>query len=577
MDQTAWIIGERIPWLPDETLFSWCARYHLLAGNGLASVTCQQLFGARRRGTAHDFPTGLQALVNRSAGSLGTIDTLVQDRTVLPFYGPFRPSELYERATLSMAGAGIGSLKYQLGLLTSGLGAAHPLKACPACMREDHRSHAVAHWRRVHQWPAVWLCPIHDEPLLVSPVKLDQRARFQFVLPVEAGLVPWWKAPDGRLELNPLRKLAAFAQILSVLPPGRLAHAAAIAHAVTDAMRQRSWMKPSGPIAWRSFEAELLRHTTAMARLPPMAMQLDVHAAYAQLSRIISARSLTHPLRYLVWLSLLFNDFQAFVDAHDQACLTLPHPEDSILIPISPEKTTDQTRKLAQQEAIGQLMAGEESATALAKRYGVTHSTIAAWAAKAGLETPRRPKVVDASKRQTAIERLTSGADKANVATQLGVAEVTITKILRCVPGLQEQWHAVRRLIAKDKARTAWRNITQASQSLGVTAARRAEPAVYAWLYRNDREWLKNHSTGFADMRQEVNHADSRRKRADGRYARALETASHAADLLHPEHWTLLAPGLKRVLKQPEAWPQTVAVLQRLETIRKPVDEANPS
>lgn len=32
-------IGHRVCWLPDETLFSWCSRYHQLAGNGLASVT----------------------------------------------------------------------------------------------------------------------------------------------------------------------------------------------------------------------------------------------------------------------------------------------------------------------------------------------------------------------------------------------------------------------------------------------------------------------------------------------------------------------------------------------------------
>lgn len=198
MDAFDATIGEQIPWLPDETLFSWCSRYHYLAVNGLASATCLQLFGRRRQGVAHDLPSGITELAERARGSLGTASDIIRDRTILSFYAPFRSTELIADAVRRISGDGIDALKYRLGLLTSGLGAAHPLKTCASCMRDDRERFRVAYWHRVHQLPSTWFCPIHAEQLLVSPLKLNQRARFQWVLPQDAWLAEWRQLTAAR-------------------------------------------------------------------------------------------------------------------------------------------------------------------------------------------------------------------------------------------------------------------------------------------------------------------------------------------------------------------------------------------
>jgi hypothetical protein len=46
-------------WLPDETLFSLCSRYHRASGNQLPTTTCKALFGHKLQGAAHDFPARL--------------------------------------------------------------------------------------------------------------------------------------------------------------------------------------------------------------------------------------------------------------------------------------------------------------------------------------------------------------------------------------------------------------------------------------------------------------------------------------------------------------------------------------
>lgn len=567
-------IGHRVPWLPDETLFSWCSRYHQLTGNGLASATCMQLFGRRRFGAAHDLPSELEAFVSRSFGSLGDVEALIRDRTLLPFYLPFRGERLCGQAEQCMRGGGIGSLKYRLGLLTSGLGAAHPLKACSRCMREDREAFGVAHWRRSHQWPTAWICLKHDEPLLVSPVKLEQRGRFQFALPASATLVPWLMGKHGISgpAMGRWRKLGTFGDAIRRALPGRFAKESAIASAGGTALDRSGWMLASGRVAWRRFEDELAAYAADMARLPPFAMQFDQHAIRVQLGRLIAGRSVGQPLRNLVLLGFLFESFEDFQEAYAFAESSIP-VEPGLIAPARSTKqkqSAGHCRHVSAEHAVLELIDGAVSATALARRKGVDPSTIAAWAAKAGWEMPRRPKILDDARRSIAIELLATGAEKATVASAVGISEVSVTRILRCVAGLQDQWHAIRFDAARTKARNAWLGVMGVVGALGISAVRRAEPGAYAWLHRNDREWLRNQSAVAAQVRLSGNHADVKRERADHRYACAIRAAisdRRLADverLRGVENWAITAPGLRRVLRRPQHWPETISVLREL-------------
>ena len=148
-------------WLPDETLFSLCSRYHAASGNQRASTTCQALFGHKTQGCAHDFPARLSHFLEAAGLALGSVDDVVEARTVLPFYLRFAGPTLAERVIHAATQTSAGALKFQLGLLTSRFRANHPMKACRACMEEDRRDHATAYWHRAHQLPGVWVCLRH--------------------------------------------------------------------------------------------------------------------------------------------------------------------------------------------------------------------------------------------------------------------------------------------------------------------------------------------------------------------------------------------------------------------------------
>lgn len=552
--------------LPDETLFSWCSRYHRLTVNGLDRNTCLQLFGHHRTGTAHDFPARVGDLAAGTRGALGTASEIIQQRTLLPFYLPFRPEALGRQAEQAMCGQGIGHLKYQLGLLTSGLGAAHPLKSCSSCDSEDLALHGWAYWRRSHQLPGVWLCSRHHKPLQVSPFKLDQIARFSWVLPMQACCAPV-SCLDG---LNSgqaewLLKLGALSAALLDCVPGQFDDPERIGQTVRGRLRERGMAHSTGRVRWSIVEPVLIRMAMDMVCLPEFSHQSDSELLRNQLLRLLSGRALTHPLRYLVWMAALFDDLadfqKVYANTHTES---VPVDQAAVATVGIPHGPSEQQRQVLLQASRGSI-----SLSAAAKLVGVSYATMAVWASRHEIEPLRRPKKLSRSMWEQMVVELRNGADKEAVALAFDVSIVTVTRILRTVPGLQGHWHTVRYEQRRSTARYAWEQVAGLHVYMGRKALRRLQPAVYAWLYRNDRDWL-NACASSLPKRPAGNHAAKRIENADERMAVALiQQINHNSS---PQAWTLDAlkrsiPRIEKAIHSPERWPRTIKTLASILTL----------
>lgn len=551
--------------LPDETLFSWCSRYHRLAANGLDRTTCLQLFGHARIGSAHDFPGRIDELVARSKGSLGSAEQVIRDRTLLPFYWPFKSSDLARQSEAAMRGNGIAHLKYRLGLLTSGLGAAHPLKSCPECMQADLEGHGWAYWRRAHQLPGVWVCPSHGIPLQVSHLKLDQVARFAWTLPLPAcgqEVVCLDRAADKSTQVDWLRQLAAQGLVLVGMSPGRFADPVRIAQAFRFRMEGIGMLHASGRVRWREVEPRLLQLATNLACLPEARQDADLGLLRGQLARLLSARSLAHPLRYLTWITAWFDGIDDFEQAYESSGMAT---DQAWATAASPRATCDAaTQGQVPEEILTALRDGNLSMTAAARQLEVSYATLAAWACRVAIEPPRRPKKLDATSWSLALGMLRNGAEKQAVADAAKVSVLTVTRILRTVPGLQDEWHRVRHESRRMAAKAAWAKVAALNLHLGVKRLRRLEPAAYAWLYRNDHDWLKASLERVATAHR-ANHAAVRMERSDARMADvlrkvALSCSGEAPRRLLDELKRAL-PALRKAIHSPEQWPLTVEAL----------------
>lgn len=118
------------------------------------------------------------------------------------------------------------------------------------------------------------------------------------------------------------------------------------------------------------------------------------------------------------------------------------------------------------------------------------------YAFSTSLEQWRHPKILDLSPLfETRLRELVdAGANQRRIAKELKVDPNTVVRYASRF-GLKTQWKR-RSLRSKLPARTreemraAWISGNQSASNLGRQRLRRTCPAVYAWLYRNDREWL---------------------------------------------------------------------------------------
>lgn len=306
-------------WLPNETLFSLASRQHILSGNWSASETCLQLFGHVRNGYTHDFPSNLDALVTRSDGELGSIEDIVYEHTILPFYFTFRNVADRRNAITSVRLGGIAGLKARLGILASRFGASHPLKACPVCMTTDAVSHGTSYWHLDHQYPGVWICRLHDQVLQASSVKVTGLGRFLWYLPAEADLHPLLASDESPLALTEEATTIVKSFGDCAIESARLA-------ATFHFDRERlSGLYLTGCIeAGLASDSGRLRHDLIADAILPVCMTLrgireleslpsDADQVFLQFSRMLSMdRAPSHPFRHFVMILALFGRWEVF-------------------------------------------------------------------------------------------------------------------------------------------------------------------------------------------------------------------------------------------------------------------------
>ena len=479
-------------WLPGETLFSLCSRHHRLWGYATASQSARVLFGGPRTGTQHDFPSALDEFERRTAGCLGTATNLARDRTLLRYYRPFRTPDEIAGAVEQMRGPSVAHLKFRLGLLTSRFRANHPLKACPSCMQSDLATAGWTYWHGQHQFPGVWMCPWHAEPLLSSTVKSTGVERFLWHLPAEDRLVRGEQAPSPE-DLASLHRLAklSIALVERDAPDGWLGLARLQPLFFAQAVR-KGWVSSGGSLRLQKAAPDYLAHGLRFRGIAEFAgLATDLEEAKAHVGRLLrSPRTDTHPLRLVLVIDWLFGDAPSFFSACEDRDEARSTPGSDTAPEVERSQSDPQSRR---REGLITLLRSGHSASASAQQIGMDVATAMSWAAAAGICVRRRPKILKDALWNRLVKDLRQGTDKASVAGRHGVSIPTVNRVLRSEVGLQTTWKAARTAKARDSSRRTWQRLLKSFPDLRTKVLRAMNPSVYAWLYRNDRTWLAAH------------------------------------------------------------------------------------
>ena len=480
-------------WLPGETFFSLCSRHHRLWGYATAGQSARVLFGGPRTGTQHDFPSALDEFERRTAGCLGTATDLARHRTLLRYYRPFRTPDETAGAIEQMRGRSVAHLKFRLGLLTSRFRANHPLKACPTCIQTDLANEGWTYWHVQHQFPGVWVCPWHAEPLLTSTVKSTGVERFLWHLPAQDRLFRGEQArsPADDASFHRLAQLAV-TLVERNADDGWLGLTRLQPLFFAQAVR-RGWVSSAGSLRLKQAAPDYLAHGVQFRDVAEFAgLAKNLEEANVQVGRLLRIpRTDTHPLRLVLAIDWLFGDAQSLVSLYE-------HPSDpqqvlradnvSGVVQDRPNPRADRQARLFA------LLGSGHSVSAAAQQIGIDVATAMAWAAAADIRVKRRPKFLKDALWARLVKDLRRGSDKASAAARHGVSIQTVTRVLRSEVGLHVAWKSALTTRARDSARGAWQKLLQTYPDLGTKLLRAMNPSAYAWLYRNDRSWLAEHA-----------------------------------------------------------------------------------
>ncbi len=519
-------------WLPDETLFSLCSRLHHLLGHATSESTCKVLFGHARQGSSHDIPVRVDEFTDRTHACFGDSNKVIWDRTLLPFYLRLAQQNAVENAIATARSPSLGNLKARLGLLASRFGASHPLKACPDCMREDFEKHHVSYWHRDHQWPGSCMCLRHQRSLVRGIGKVSTRGRFHWYLPSDMQLVHCMEPSELATAAPFLLRLAESAAGFGSGSPQDRFSSRLLAHTYRRRLVETCIVNASDRVNTKELGALLDSQLKPISRVFGFdALGLGPSSLCEQFTRLLrEPRTTAHPLRHLLFISSVFDSWAYFLAAY-RATQQEPPPvarERSLEPGDQPASEIDD----AQRQQLYSLVREGMSATAAARSTGITVATAMSWLASAGVSTPRRPKTLTPELRRMAIGRLRSGSSKDAIAAAIGMSSQTVTMLLRTEPGLQAAWRTARFLKAQRVARTRWQRTADRLGSPSPKAMREAQPAVHAWLYRNDRAWL----ISFSETLPRIPKTNNSRVRWDERDLRLSDAVRQAANAFASGH-----------------------------------------
>jgi len=167
---------------PDELLYSVLARYHLRSGNISFKATMEDAFGTKNATAVVELPSNINALIsNLPLNTEYTADYLIDNHTLFPFYTAFLPPKRTQWVRNNMMKRNGKGIYGKTGIMASSVVSNHYFRFCPLCNEEDKERYGELYWHRIHQIPGVLVCPKHQVMLCDSKVPIKGYNKHQYV------------------------------------------------------------------------------------------------------------------------------------------------------------------------------------------------------------------------------------------------------------------------------------------------------------------------------------------------------------------------------------------------------------
>lgn len=469
----------------NETLYSWCARFHRMSGKVSARQTSKILFDDPLAGLHHDFPTRLDQFCRITASHMGSVEQLIPQYTLYRFHAPFLNDRLDHQVVQAMRSGSSPGPRSLLGLPASKLGTAAPLKACPECMREDHIEWQIAWWHLEHQWPSARICPRHAIPLLIARDVLHVRTLKHWWLPSDLNPQQWVTTPAiNPTQLRTLLRIVRWTGFLVQLGIPQFDQSL-LRYTYLLQSKKRKWVAMDGSVRLQSLRDAFavahhgLEHHPGLAFLGSIT---DINGGFlgTLLRQFPSAR---HPVKHIYLMAFLFEEPAEFLDLYRQVKSMAESGGSKILV----DQLRDQIVQLRR------MVADEgRSVNAAANELGVAPTQAIRHLDNEGVPYKKRPRVLSSKIEKRLQALLKTGKDRQEISSELGIRTSFIKDYLARHPPLKSAWTHAWTENRKKKYRRHFLEVLRENPGVPMKQIKRISGNGFQWLYRNDKKWLAN-------------------------------------------------------------------------------------
>lgn len=461
--------------LVDELLCSYLAR--LAAFNGLGTTRFYEYF-IGKPGTlpTTDLPANLASLRKR-LGQNSPFDSVIDmilRATIYPYHRVFLSPQADQSVMEALRHGHRNNPKATLGRLANRFGANPALRFCPVCVQDDYKNLGSPYWRRTHQLPGVVACPHHGNNLQVLDSAFGIVHRTQLLLP-----------PLGTSEINVLqpspieREFATLSAQL--LLSGREPHSP---QARADAYQAAAFSKgfhSHGHINFADLANELKTFYDDFTYFQHRERLLSTAKTPLAWLRPLFCRPdrSCHPICHLLLIRFLFGSVGNFFAALAEPTISHELPK----LGCRPDTTRPNS------DPIGD---PAHSCRAAAQELSLSITTVALRRLEQGTAVKTRPKTLSADKVSKIVETIQAGIALKDVAERCGVSVSTVYRQRRIHHLQSQDRKALSFDLERNERRAKWIKAVEEHKYDGIKRARGDAGATYAWLYRNDRRWLKD-------------------------------------------------------------------------------------
>lgn len=274
--------------LPDETFHSGCARYSDIMQYPGGKTVVEQLFGTKNVLAVVDLPGHLDSFIKLlPSNHYLTVDTIIDQHTLLPFYGPFLIPERVQQIRQAMAHGRTSSIHARAGIVAGRTSLPTWLKFCPCCAEEDKQTYGLYYWHRLPQVPGVEVCPSHKVFLQHSNVRMRDRGTLYRFISAEQSIQVMTPCPlqPGNTQHDVLLSIALDAQWLLSQTQLTLGHVALRQH-YRQIVGERGFLSPNGRIHVNSVSNAFIKRYDAKL-LAQLECQIDDKSKCTWLMRLL--------------------------------------------------------------------------------------------------------------------------------------------------------------------------------------------------------------------------------------------------------------------------------------------------